>query len=280
MGRLLGPEDYPPQEESGRPAGIAYRREALRRASQIDGLDFSYGKDIYQRVALFPSPQPNGTVLAFMHGGAWNSGCKELMAFMAPALLEQGVTFASLGYRLAPAHLFPAGFEDAASALGWLHAHVRQYGGNPERIFVGGFSAGGHYAALLAVRRDWQAAHALPRDVIRGCLPVSAPYDLTPAGGSASHPSLLGPAQSRNDRLASPLYSIQGRPPPFFMAHGDQDFPHIMSQAPRMQAALKAAGGQCERIVFEGCDHFTSSLSAVDPQKQWRAGSVDWMLRH
>ena len=71
---LLKGEDYPPQEPVTKEAAIAYRTEALRRAEGVEGLDCAYGKDIYQRIALFVPPRPNGTVLAWMHGGGWSGG--------------------------------------------------------------------------------------------------------------------------------------------------------------------------------------------------------------
>ena len=122
-------------------------------------------------------PAPNGTLLAFMHGGGWTNGYKEWMAFMAPAFTAAGVSFATIGYRLAPAHVFPAGMDDVIAAVASLHQNAAEFGCDPSRIFLGGHSAGGHYAALLAVRRDWQAKAGLPRDVIRGCLPISGVYD-------------------------------------------------------------------------------------------------------
>ena len=279
MAGLLTAADYPPQEELTRPAGIAYRQEALRRGAGVDGRDVRYGDNIYQRIALFAPkrrPQAPCTVLAWMHGGGWTSGYKEIMTFMAPAYLEAGIVFASIGYRLAPEHLYPAGFEDAACGIRWLHDHAHEYGGDAKKIFVGGFSAGGHYAAHLAVRRDWQAPLGLPADVIKGCLPVSGTYDFTPRGGLTPKPRFLGKDQDI-ETAASPIYSIQAKPPPFLMANGTEDFPSIMLQSPRMQEALRAAGGECERMLFEGCDHFRSSLGTVDPEKPWLSRSIAWM---
>jgi arylformamidase len=273
---LLKMEDYPAQEPVTKEAAIAYRKEAMRRAQGVEGTDCAYGQDIYQRIALFVPRRPNGTVLAWMHGGGWTSGFKEVMTFMAPGYTEAGITFASIGYRLAPQHLFPAGLEDAADGVKWLHAHAAEFGADPARIFVGGFSAGGHYAAALAVSRDWQARRDLRAAVVRGCLPVSGTYDFTPAGGLVPRPRFLGPDEA-TDRLASPLYNIQGKPPPFLMANGSEDFPSIRLQSPRMEEALRAAGAECERIVFEGCDHFASSLATTDPTKPWRKRSVEWM---
>jgi acetyl esterase/lipase len=273
---LLRPEDYA-QTEAIPPGAVAYRAEALRRGEGVEGIDCRYGDDIYQRIALFVPPQPNGTVLMYMHGGGWTSGFKEMLAFMAPGFTRAGVTFASAGYRLAPAHVFPSGYDDAARAVAWLHANVAGHGGKPERIFVGGHSAGGHYAALLAVRRDWQARHDLPRDVVRGCLAVSGVYDLTESGGLTQRPRFLGEPGKGTEREASPIFHIQGTPPPFFMTWGSDDFPHLMRQAPRMEEALRAAGGKTESMVLNGRTHFTAALAAADDEMPWLERAIAWM---
>src|SRR5579864_2407722 len=119
-GPLLRPEDYPGPQEPVPPAAHAYRAEALRLGIGVEGLDCGYGEDLYRRIALFVPSRPNGTVLAFMHGGGWVSGFKEMLAFMAPPLTQAGILLASAGYRLAPAHVFPAGYDDAADAIQWL----------------------------------------------------------------------------------------------------------------------------------------------------------------
>ncbi|NIP95332.1 MAG: alpha/beta hydrolase, partial [Akkermansiaceae bacterium] len=165
-------EDYPPQDPLSE-IGKLYHARVLELARNTAAEECSYGNDPYQAVAVFAAPEPNGNVLVFGHGGGWTTGYKEWMEFMAPALNAAGITFVSIGYRLAPEHVFPAGFEDWVSAVTWVHGNIAERGGNPDRIFLGGHSAGGHYASLLGVRRDWQEAAGLPRDVLRGCLPVS-----------------------------------------------------------------------------------------------------------
>jgi acetyl esterase/lipase len=184
------------------------------------------------------------------------------------------VIFASAGYRLAPAHVFPAGYEDACSAFAWLHRNIAGHGGDPQRMFVGGHSSGAHYAALLAVRCDWRDRHGVPQDAVRGCLPVSGVYDLTAAGGLSQRPRFLGAPDSGAEREASPILNIQGVPPPFLMAHGSDDFPHLMEQAARMEAALKAAGGLAERLVLQGRTHFKASLATAEHDAGWLARAL------
>lgn len=269
-------EDYPPQEPLSE-VGRGFADEVMRRAAGVEGLEFSYGDDPYQGIALHAPAVPNGAVLAFVHGGGWTSGYKEHMNFMAPAFTDAGVVFASIGYRLAPQHLFPTGVDDVARGIAWLHRHVAEHGGDPGRIFIGGHSAGGHYTALLAVRRDWQAALDLPQSVVRGCLPISGVYRFGADGGLATRPRFLGTEE--NNRPASPILNIHATPP-FLIAHGSEDFPHLMVQAEEMAARLAAASGDVERIVLDGRNHFSACYAGGESDGPWFGRALAWMAAH
>jgi arylformamidase len=166
-------------------------------------------------------------------------------------------------------HPWPACFEDCAAAVAWLARNAANYGGDPARIFLGGRSAGGHLSSLLCVRRDWQVAHGLPQDVLRGCIPVSGVYLFGEGSGLSKRPQFLGPPEQNNEMAASPLRNIQGTPPPFFMAWGENDFPHLIRQAEAMAAALRSAGGRVETMVLPGCDHLSTSVPTGDPASPW-----------
>ncbi len=269
-------EDYSPQEPAS-PVGAAYAAECLKRGSGVAGEDMQYGPDPYQSLAFHRAARPNGSVFIFWHGGGWTGGYKEWMAFMAPAFTAAGVTFVAPGYRLAPQHLFPAGLEDCADAVAKAHAECGRFGGDPARIFLGGHSAGGHYAALLAVTQDWRAKRKLPRDVVRGCLPISGVYQFGEGAGLSMKPRFLG-TEPANERAASPIHNIQVAPP-FFLAHGDKDFPHLMKQAEAMEAALKRAGGAVERHVLTGRDHFSASHAGGEADGPWVPKALAWIAK-
>ncbi|MEX2201293.1 MAG: alpha/beta hydrolase [Dongiaceae bacterium] len=273
----MRPDEYPPQEPFSENAQ-RYHDEVMRRGEGVVGEELSYGDDPYQSILICPAADPDGSLLAFMHGGGWTNGYKEWMAFMAPAFNENGVGFASIGYRLAPQHLYPLGLENCAGALAAVYENAGEYGIDSRRLFLGGHSAGGHYASLLAVRRDWQAGYDLPADIVRGCLPISGVYDFGPDSGLAQRPRFLGPAD--NDLPASPLFNIEGEPPPFFLAHGDCDFPHLIRQAAAMEEALRARGGDATRLVLAGRDHFSASYAGGEPDGPWVNPALVWIKSH
>jgi len=272
----MQPEDYPAQDKLGDFA-LPYVAEITRRAQGIQGEDVLYGEDPYQSVGIHRAKNPNGTVFAFMHGGGWTNGYKEWNDFMAPAFTEKGITFVSVGYRLAPMHLFPAGENDCAAAVAWIFKNIARYGGDPNRIYLGGHSAGGHYASLLAIKKDWQMDHGLPSDVICGCVSVSGVYRLGEGSGLSNRPRFLGEPGRGISAAASPIEFVEDATCPFLMAHGDNDFPHLKTQAAEMEAALSKAGSQVARVILDDSNHFDAHLNTSDAVTEWKNKIVNFM---
>lgn len=276
----MRPEDYPPQEPFSAFA-LPYVAEVARRGEGIvPTADVLYGDDPYQSIAVHAAEKPNGTVLAFVHGGGWTSGYKEHLNFMAPALNDAGVTFCSVGYRLAPKFVFPAGLDDIADAVAWIYRNIGAYGGNPRRIFVGGHSAGAHYTPLLAVSSDWTKPRSLPADVVRGCLPISGVYRFGEGSGLSMRPRFLGPENAETDRLASPASFVSPNAVPFLIAYGSEDFPHLRVQAEDMAASLSDAGVATETVVLPGRDHFGACIAGGEAEGPWVPRALAWMAAH
>lgn len=233
----------------------------------------AYGEDIFQSLIVHPAPQPAGPVLLFFHGGGWTHGYKEWMSMMAGPLNQRGITLVSAGYRLAPEHVFPAGLQDCQAALRWVAAHAADFGGKADQVFVGGHSAGGHYASLLALG----ARHAgLPP--VAGCLPISGVYLFGEGSGLTMRPRFLGAqADAVIDRQASPLQADLHGAPPFFICYGDGDFPHLKVQAVRMIEALKQAQVPVQALELSGCDHLQASYAAAELDGPWIRQAADFM---
>lgn len=273
----MRPDDYPPQEPFTE-FGARYNDEVTRLGVGVVGIDVVHGADPYQSVAFYPSATPRGDILCLIHGGGWTNGYKEWMAFMTPALTERGVTVASLGYRLAPQHVWPANFEDCADGIAAVHAHAAEHGVGPDRIFVGGHSAGGHLAAMLGLRTDWQARRGLAPGTVRGVLPISGTYLFGPDSGLSMRPRFLGDPSLENDGLASPMNHIHGEAPPFFVAWGEKDFPHLRIQSMRFVQELEAAGVSVLGLEMPGCDHFGASYESGRKGSAWLDAADRFML--
>ena len=103
---------------------------------------------VYRPEADGPLP-----VVAYLHGGGWMIGSIESFDTVVRALANaSGAIVASVDYRLAPEHPFPAGLEDCLCAVRWLAAHAAELGGDPRRLAIAGDSAGGNLATVVARR--------------------------------------------------------------------------------------------------------------------------------
>jgi len=125
------------------------KRSSVADVSEVD-LSNSHGK---LRVRIY-RPHTERTTLptiVWYHGGGWTTGSLETGDILARALCHSApAVVVSVAYRLAPEHRWPAAIEDAARALAWVTDNIDELGGNEASIAVGGDSAGGNVAAVIA----------------------------------------------------------------------------------------------------------------------------------
>ncbi len=141
-------------------------------------------RDRHQLDVYSPKGRKNCPVLFFVHGGGWVLGGKDDVlgiygyGTVARCLAERGLVVVLPNYRLSPGVRHSEHIRDIAHAFAWTCENIGRYGGDPERIFVGGHSAGGHLVALLAT--DLTYLKTVGRDThdIRGVIAVSGVYRL------------------------------------------------------------------------------------------------------
>jgi len=195
----------------------------------------AYGEHPRQHLLLFSPPEGvrvREVGLFFLHGGGWRSGDTAGYSFVGRAMAARGFVTAVAGYRLAPAFRFPRQLHDACSGFAVAQATSPPAQGGVKRWVVGGFSAGGHLAALVAfadVPRGFLSAQGAAGP--SGLLSLAAPLDLSvygvPRPGTMLH-DLLGPGV--DPRSASPLEFVRGgRRPACLLVQGRRD-PHVPAE--------------------------------------------------
>lgn len=88
-------------------------------------------------------------VLVFIHGGSWRSGSKKDYWWLGRNFARKNTVTVIINYPLSPKSQYQEMAFDCAEAVKWVQKNIEIYGGNPNRIFLMGHSAGGHLAALI-----------------------------------------------------------------------------------------------------------------------------------
>ena len=269
--------------------GPAYSEWAIERSREVvarsrTAFDIPYGDDFFQKLDIFLPDDEELTdlpILIFYHGGAWRHGYKEWMGFMAPPITSLPAILVSPNYRLAPDTRYPDSLQDVIDAIVWVYRNILPYGGDKRRIHVGGHSAGGHLAALAALRPDLILANLIPRDTIKGCFPLSAPLDLRLSecepGGRRERLIKLFLGSEDQDREASPTEHTRGNKVPFFLAWGSDDLPELPAHNRLMVERLRAEDCVLEHHVFEGFSHFDTHRACAGEDFLWVRKARDWL---
>jgi acetyl esterase/lipase len=220
-------------------------------------------------------PDAGRPAVLLMHGGGWENDHHGMLEPHLTRLAEQGYVGAEVTYRRSGQATYPAAIEDVAYAVRWLKRERDEFGIDPDRVAIGGHSAGGHLAALCAVSSD--EADFVPEDApdgirsessaVAAAIPINGLFDLEKLG--RMHPSRLfvsgfvrrffgADYLDRRDayREASCITHIDGNEPPFLVLAGthDQEVPPYESMQLRDQ--LAHAGGDPELLLADGGDHF------------------------
>lgn len=156
--------------------------------------------DIYTPNRTTETGQP---VMFWIHGGGWQRGDKSGVALKPKFFTERGYVFVSTNYRLLPEVEMDVLIRDVARSLGWVHKNISKYGGDPNRIFVGGHSAGAQLAALICIDDRYLQEQGVPFEDLRGCVPVDGDtYDI---------PKIIMTAEHRQTLYGGPMFTFGHR---------------------------------------------------------------------
>jgi arylformamidase len=243
------------------PEHLAYfaRYEAQSRVLRAR-LDLAYGATPRQAIDLFLPEAERAPVLAFIHGGYWQSRDRKDFSFVARPWLERGVAVALIGYDLAPAARMDAIVAQVRAGITWLHRHADGHGCDPSRLFVAGHSAGGHLAGV-ALATDWRA-FGLPEDAIKGVCAISGVFDLEPIRLCYLNEvvGLVPDEARRNSPIHLPFHGLC----PVTVAVGELETRAFHEQSRAYAARLEREGRPCELLVQAGVDHFGIVMSMED----------------
>ena len=223
------------------------------------------------------TPQARGAgllpVLLYFHGGGWVIGDLDTHDVLCRQLaLAAGCAVLAVDYRLGPEHRFPAAFEDCVAATRWARAHARELGIDPQRIAVGGDSAGGNLAGAVSIAvRDAGTPPAFqlliyPATDQRQAAPSHAAngqgYLLTADSVRYYRGHYLPDPAHWTDWRASPLLApdLSRLPPALVLTAG---YDPLRDEGRQYADALSAAGSRAQYVCFERQIHGFITMSRV-----------------
>jgi acetyl esterase len=224
---------------------------------------------IYQPAGAGPFP-----VILDLHGGAWNAKDRHAEEPMDRALAASGLLVVAIDMTLAPEAPYPACVQDANYAVRWLKWKAAGWNGDPSAVGIYGSSSGGHVAELLGMRPRDARYNAIPLpqapqidatvSFIAMRSPVSNPYarfqhaeEMKREPMVKNHTTFFKPWDSIFE--SNPQQILDRHEPvglvPLLIMQGALDDNVLPAVQAKFAASYKAAGGDCQFEVFEGCEH-------------------------
>lgn len=227
-------------------------RSAALRAKSATGFDLVYGARPRERFDFFPA-RKDGPLFVFIHGGYWQMREKETFSCFARGPMAHGFNVAIPGYMLAPDVRLSTIVEEMRTVLTHLGGHADELGFDRHRIYVGGWSAGGHLTAMM-----------LDHPLVKGGLAISGIYELEPIAHCYVNDKLR--LDGNEIEEFSPIRHLRPGLAPVRLAVGGAELDGLRSQSRDYAGAAKAVGLDAPLKVLDGHDHFTILSELEDPE--------------
>lgn len=222
---------------------ILYRDKTKEKLS--DYMESRCRLDVY-----YPANKKDFPTVVWFHGG----GLLEGERFIPENLRNNNIAVVAVNYRLSPKVTCPTYIDDAAAAVAWIFNNIGKYGGNPNRIYVSGHSAGGYLTLMVGLDKKWLEQYSIDANKIAGLFPFS--------GQTITHSTIkrerkVSEVIPQIDEFA-PLSYAREDAPPLFLITGDKDLdmPARYAENAYLLEIMKAVGNKRTQLFqLEGFDH-------------------------
>jgi acetyl esterase/lipase len=221
-------------------------------------------------------------VLIFVHGGNWNSGKKSQYSIIGGHWARKGVVTVIIDYPLSPHADYDNMAISVARSVKWVKTNIDQYGGDPEKIFLSGHSAGGHLAALIALDEHYFKSIGLDNPL--------AGLILIDAAGLDMHGYLTDEKFEKgstylntfsNDpttwKRATPLYHLHQNMPPMLIYRGGKTYPSIIASNEKFISVLQAYAPETPYRIQKSKKHIPMITQFFNPWNSRYGEILDWM---
>ena len=243
-----------------------------------------YGSDARHQLDIYtPAPKLASTapVVVFFYGGNWDSGERADYAFVGHALASRGIVAVIADYRLYPQVRYPEFLHDAAQAVAWTMREVARYGGDAQRLYVMGHSAGAYNAAMVALDPQWLTgeltapaakgpeAGARPGPAaqpLRGWIGLAGPYNFIPIENPTARLVFPYPA---TPPASQPINHVSASSPPALLIAAKQDdLVNPQRNTGALAATLRTLGVPVTELYVDRIGHATLVASLAGPLRK------------
>jgi acetyl esterase/lipase len=232
--------------------------------------DIAYGAGQRQRLDLYlPTAlrrDCGAPMIVFFYGGAFRAGRKSEYRFAGEAFASSGMIVAVPDYRIYPEARFPDFLEDGAQAVAKVRDIAAVHGGDPERLFLAGHSAGAYIAVMLAANDAWLRAQGGDSSWIRGVIALSGRYHDSPLQDEIANTIFGGPPRDET----RPATFIRERCPPMLLAAGSRESGVVLASKQSLAQHLWRIGSEVEEVLYPGIGH-AGIVAALAPGFRGRA---------
>jgi arylformamidase len=221
-----------------------WESSAAIRAEPGSRLDMRYDARPRATLDYFPCGKTAAPLFVFIHGGYWQRNEKERFSFVVPGPRSRGINVAVPGYTLAPDATLTDIIAEIRSALNFLVDRASELSFDSNNIYVGGWSAGGHLAALVA-----------DHPAVRGAIPVSGIFDLEPIALGVLNEKLQLTADEVES--LSPSRNLLDHSPPIRLFVGAAELPELRRQSEDYAKAARERGLPVTLTTLPGHHHFS-----------------------
>jgi acetyl esterase/lipase len=205
--------------------------------------------------------QQNQDVIIFIHGGSWSSGKKETYWWLGRNLAKHNVVAAIINYPLAPNATYKEMALASAQAVKWVKDSISAYGGNPNRIFVMGHSAGGHLCELINSDPQYfqslGIANPIKGVILNDAFGLDMEEYLTKTEKDLYYTDFIRTfsVETKTWQAGSPLFYVKNITNPHLIFYGSITYDAIQIQSERIYKSLQEQHVPAKLIIIKGKKH-------------------------
>ena len=237
--------------------------------------DLIYGISIDETLDLCLAEVDDSPLVIFIHGGYWQLLSKNDCLFPAKDFFDEGISYCSIDYTLAPHANIDEMIEQCIRAVQWLYQSAIKYGYDEKRFFLIGSSAGAHLAAMTMLT-DWEN-YDLPADIIKGCTLLSGVYDIRPIVKTYINEPLNLDMQTAS--MLSPLFKVRSHTANLIISWGENETNEFKRQSIEFDKKWKACGNTSHLLEVKGNNHFDIVFNMMKKDCALRELIIEQIMR-